>query len=377
MRVAFVDGPLYEYRLPFLKALQMRVDSLHVFVTHLGFDLPESQLRAFGLDVTRLRSPDVNHMARLPFGFSDAQPLDIPWNVLRALSRLQPDVIVSGEMGFRTLQAAAFRRCHPNCRLVIWARVTEHTETARGTVRQVLRRALVRHTDAIITNGSSGHRYLTGLGADPAQVHVVNQASAFGVRLPSRPPAGPVRLLFVGRLIALKGLHLLLPALCEYPPASWELTVVGDGPELERLRTFASRHHLPVNFAGFMPRPRLPELFAANDLFVFPTFSDEWGLVVGEALGAGLPVIGSVYSEAVCEIVEDGVNGWKFKPDDPQSLRAALDRAFEITPAELLHARETVPDSVRNLTPEVMADQFLDVLQATRGTSRAGRLAVP
>ncbi len=48
MRVAFLDGPLFEHRLPFLKAMQDRVDKLRVFVTDLGFDPPESESRVSG-----------------------------------------------------------------------------------------------------------------------------------------------------------------------------------------------------------------------------------------------------------------------------------------------------------------------------------------
>ena len=56
MRVAFMDGHLFEYRLPFLKALRKHVDVLHVFVPGVGFDLPVSELQASGLDVKWIRS---------------------------------------------------------------------------------------------------------------------------------------------------------------------------------------------------------------------------------------------------------------------------------------------------------------------------------
>ena len=50
-------------------------------------------------------------------------------------------------------------------------------------------------------------------------------------------------------------------------------------------------------------------------VLVFPTLADEWGLVVNEALAAGVPVLGSLYSQAVEELVRDGENGWTFRPD--------------------------------------------------------------
>jgi glycosyltransferase involved in cell wall biosynthesis len=235
----------------------------------------------------------------------------------------------------------------------------------------LIRKVLIRHADTIVANGSSGRRYLAGLGADPSRVHVVHQASALDARPRTPRPGGPLRLLFVGRLVSLKGLHLLLPALARYPAGSWSLTVAGDGPEREQLQAFVSRQGLPVEFAGFVPRARLPELFSDHDLLVFPTLKDEWGLVVGEALRAGLPVLGSLYSEAVCEMVVDGVTGWMMRPDRPDSIRAALNRLFAASDAELLRAGELAHQSVRQLSPEAMADQFLDVLRTARNTDPA------
>lgn len=376
MRVAFLDGPLFEYRLPFLKALQERVDRLQVFVAGLGFDLPESELRASELDVSRLRSVSVNRKLRYPLGFSEAAELNLPWNVFRALSRFGPDVVISGEMGLRSLQAAAFRRANADCRLVLWARLSQHSEAGRGSARKLIRRALVRYADAVVTNGRSGHQYLVGLGVDPERVHVVHQASAIDVRPPSGSRERPLRLIFAGRLVTSKGLHLLLPVLSRYPPGTWALTVAGDGPEHRMLQAFASRHHLPVEFTGFVSRARLAGLFADHDVLVFPTLKDEWGLVVGEALRTGLPVLGSIYSEAVCEIIEEGVTGWMMRPDSEQSIGAALDRAFATTPAELVQARKRARDSVQDLTPAIMAEQFLGVLHAARSTGPMDRLAV-
>jgi glycosyltransferase involved in cell wall biosynthesis len=375
VRVALLDNQLFEYRLPFLMALQERVERLRVFVPGLGFDLTESKLRATGLDICQLRSVSVNRTLRYPHGISEASKLDLPWNILHALSHFKPDAVICGEMGLRSLQAAAFRQVNANCRLVIWARVSQHTEAGRGSARKLIRKALVRRIDSIVTNGQSGREYLAGLGADPMCVHVIHQASAIDP-LPHSPGGkDQLRLLFVGRLVTLKGLHLLLPVLSRHAPGTWTLTVVGDGPEYGTLQALVNQWNLPVHFTGFLPRGELPRLFAGHDVLVFPTLKDEWGLVVGEALRAGLPVLGSVYSEAVCEIVEDGVNGWRMRPDNEESIHTAVSRAFAATPAELHQFGELARDSARDLTPEAMAEQFIGVLHSAR--DRAHSLASP
>lgn len=365
MRVAFLDGPLLEYRLPFLAALQKQVGTLGVFVASCGYDLPEHQLRASGLDVSYLRSFSVNRKLRYPLGFVEGVPLDLPCDVLPVLSRFRPDVIISGEIGLRTIQATAYRRMHGDCRLVIWARLSEYSEAGRAH-RTALRKALVRHADAIITNGASGRRYLTGLGIDPSRVHIIHQASALNVKPSFRRPGTPRRLLYVGRLVTSKGLDMLLGTLARYRSTPWTLTIAGDGPERSKLCDFAARERLPVRFRGFVPRAHLPGLFADHDVFVFPTLKDEWGLVVGEALRAGLPVVGSVYSEAVGEILRDGITGWTMRPDRPESIMAALDSALAASSEDLVRIGELARESVWRLTPEAMAEAFAGIAHGVR-----------
>ncbi|MER3439254.1 MAG: hypothetical protein C4346_17615 [Chloroflexota bacterium] len=104
-----------------------------------------------------------------------------------------------------------------------------------------------------------------------------------------------LRLLFVGRLIDLKGVHLALQALAQLPPdvSAATLTVVGDGPERARLEVLAHRLGIAhrVRFAGQLPRDRVLACYQDHDVLLFPTLRDSGGFVVMEAMASGLPVI--------------------------------------------------------------------------------------
>src|SRR5215211_554937 len=94
-------------------------------------------------------------------------------------------------------------------------------------------------------------------------------------------------------------------------------------------------------------------------MLVFPTLADEWGLVVNEAMACGLPVLGSTYSQAVEELVEDGTNGWVFRPDSHEATFNALDRALR-TPHEVLQGmRESARNKVSELDPDVVAQRVV------------------
>lgn len=103
----------------------------------------------------------------------------------------------------------------------------------------------------------------------------------------------PLRVLFVGRLHLLKGVHLLLRALAQIESGKVNLTIVGDGPERKRLLELANRLGLGpvVSFRGQIPRAMLDEVFAAHDVVAAPSLYESGGLSVLEGFAHGLPAI--------------------------------------------------------------------------------------
>jgi glycosyltransferase involved in cell wall biosynthesis len=107
-----------------------------------------------------------------------------------------------------------------------------------------------------------------------------------------------------------------------------------------------------------VPYLELAPYFINSGIFVLPTRSDTWGLVVNEALAAGLPVLGSLYSQAVEELVKPGVNGWTFYADQPKEFQNALTQALSTPVQTLNQMREHARASVQHLTTEFAADQL-------------------
>ncbi len=100
-------------------------------------------------------------------------------------------------------------------------------------------------------------------------------------------------LLFVSRLAREKNVDLLLRALALCPDGSLRLAFAGDGPARGDLQRLAIELGLAdrVKFLGPVDRTALPDLYASADAFVFPSASETQGLVLAEALAAGVPVI--------------------------------------------------------------------------------------
>jgi glycosyltransferase involved in cell wall biosynthesis len=147
-------------------------------------------------------------------------------------------------------------------------------------------------------------------------------------RRPAREP-GEMVFLFCGQMIARKGLDHLLAAFAglagRHPGA--RLLLAGREAELPGLlAALPAEARGRIEYAGFQPPEALPGHFARADVFVLPSRYDGWGVVVNQAIGAGLPVICSDAVGAGHDLVEEGVNGLLFPAGEVAALEACMER---------------------------------------------------
>ncbi len=166
-------------------------------------------------------------------------------------------------------------------------------------------------------------------------------------RTPREP--GTITFLFCGQMIARKGLDHLLAAFATLPENA-RLLLVGREAELPQMLTaLPSAVRARIRYAGFQAPEALPGFFAQADVFVLPSHYDGWGVVLNQALGAGLPVLCSDQVGAGYDLVSPE-NGFTFRADDSQDLAAKM-RHFITTPtltqtlgaASRAHAAEWLP----------------------------------
>lgn len=142
-----------------------------------------------------------------------------------------------------------------------------------------------------------------------------------------RTDDGPVRLLAVGRLVAQKGIDVLLDALARPGLGGMELDVVGDGKWRDALERQAAALGLAgrVRMHGWLDRAVLAEIYRSADAFVLPSRDEGMPNVVLEAMASGLPVVASDVAGAR-DLVVEGQTGFLVPPEDPDALAAALIR---------------------------------------------------
>jgi len=171
------------------------------------------------------------------------------------------------------------------------------------------------------------------------------------------------RLLFSGSLIARKGVDLMLAALERTLAAgvAIEAIFVGDGPLRPQVERLARRYPDRVALIGFTQMNALPDVYARADVLVAPSRHDGWGLVVIEAMAAGMPVLGSDRTGAAVERVTSAC-GWLIPAGDAAALENGL-REIARTPIARLRAMGATARALsRDYTAEAGRDRLLEAI---------------
>ena len=173
--------------------------------------------------------------------------------------------------------------------------------------------------------------------------------------------------LFVGRFAPEKNLVRLLEAYAGYRQtagqSAWGLVLVGSGPLEKELRAQVEKLR-DVVFAGFQQKDTLPAYFGLASCLVLPSISEPWGLVVNEAMAAGLPVLVSNRCGCVPELVQPGVNGYVCDPLDTEEMARLLGVVSSDT-AEAGRMGEASRHIVALYTPETWAQTLADCIERT------------
>jgi len=193
------------------------------------------------------------------------------------------------------------------------------------------RDALARATAVVATSAATARILAADYGVPADRLSVAEPGTA---RAPAAIGSGGpgVALLAVGAVSPRKGYGTLLDALAMLADLPWRLTIAGAldraPDEAERLRTAIAAHGLGdrVVLAGAVDDARLQALYAGADLFVHPALFEGYGMVLGEAMARGLPVVASS-GGASADTLPDTA-GLKAPPGDVAALAAALRRAI-------------------------------------------------
>ncbi|HEX6167225.1 MAG TPA: glycosyltransferase family 4 protein [Acidimicrobiales bacterium] len=198
--------------------------------------------------------------------------------------------------------------------------------------------------------GFSDERIIRGIySCDHARFDAV--AEARGNELPARA------FVFVGRLVPDKGVDVLAEGYRRYRGSTddpWPLLVGGVGPDEDRLAALEG-----VDLLGFVQPDAIPALLARSGCLVLPSRFEPWGVVVHEAVAAGLPVVCTSAAGAASRLVLDGYNGVVVPPGDAGALARALLRISRASEGERRGMTAASRELAHQFTPDRWAAHLL------------------
>ena len=290
-----------------------------------------------------------------------------------ALEQANPDVVaVNGWNNFGSLIAArcCVRRGIP---MVVMSESARQDEP-RTWWKEMMKRRIVDLYSAALVGGQLHVDYLAELGMPRERVFtgydVVDNdyfaQRALEIRnskLEIREKYGLPENYFLAsaRFIEKKNLPRLIRAYAEYRQRSnwdapWDLVLLGDGPLRETLNSQLStlNLHAYVHLPGFRPYGELPVYYALAKALVHPSTTEQWGLVVNEAVASGLPVIVSNRCGCVPELVQD--NGFTFDATDEHELASRLLEMASLSYHDLKQFGEASSRIAERFGPELFGE---------------------
>jgi len=334
MHIAVLFARLGPYHVARLRALSAFHDVLSVELSGENINYAWDPVDNQGLRHVQLF--DQNHRT--------VRPAILRASVGQTLDAHTPDVVaVPGWWDPGAL--AAIEWCLDSGKRVVMMSDSSATDAPRVWWREWPKRRVVELSDAAFVAGSRHVDYMAELGMPRARIFtgydvVDNTHFEAGARR-ARANADQTRtacdlperyFLACCRFVEKKNLPRLITGYAQYRSKHTgdsplrTLVVVGDGPQRDILKDQVEALGIrdSVQFPGFLQYDELPKYYGLADAFVHPSTHEQWGLVVNEAMAAGLPVLVSERCGCAADLVQPGKNGYTFDPYDSGQIAERL-----------------------------------------------------
>ncbi|MHB9836408.1 glycosyltransferase family 4 protein [Paraburkholderia terrae] len=389
----FVIGHLGDYHVPRYEALMRlarrrgdEVSLVEVFGRSGFYSFPQTRRASFF---------EQRHecVTTLENDVSDAggRWLNVFARLTAIIRRMEPDVVVT--LGYDTPYSLwlCFVRRFTRPFGLIYMSDSKADDGPRSSVKEWLKRRLVRRFDAALVAGERHRDYAESLGIPRWRSRVgfdVIDVDQFSRRAAAaHATADDVRrvrdlpqryVLCVSRFVARKNVDVVINAFARSRLADHaiELVLIGQGQDEPMLRTLVSQLELEksVRFLDALPNGEMPAIYGLADFVVLASEFDQWGLCINEAFAASRTAIVTHTCGVARELVMNDTNGYVVEPGNAEMLAARMRTlALDDVLRERLSARARL--SVEQWKPSTFASNLMEladcVLDSDQVISRA------
>jgi glycosyltransferase involved in cell wall biosynthesis len=301
------------------------------------------------------------------------------------LLRYKPDLIFASAFSIWTVIAVLLKPFVDWKVVIIYDGSSSNSDFKDSVLRTTVRKIITQISDGVLANSKAAQCYFVDYLNTPENKVFQNTYLVPDISTLKREPVSSktfpkpkedsnhiISFLFVGQIIERKGIKTFFKALRILKDCGcvhFQVRIIGDGLQLSEYQSLAKIYEIDhlIDWMGWHSYSSLGYFFEVSDVFVFPSFEDCWGMAVLEAMAFGLPVLCSTGAN-VSEVIENGVNGFLFAPDDSESLAKSMKFLLD-NPETVGKMSQASKQFISKLTSDSAAQGFAQVVESLMGTS--------
>lgn len=319
MKVLIVTNIPNPYRIPLFNELNRQLSEKNISLK-IAFGSRTYKRRKYVFEEAGMNF-DYEFLSSTKFHFGNNENTYFTYSgLIRLVNQYKPDVIITNGFALSTVKLW-LRSFISKTKFIIWTGAVKKEGLNYPPLRKLQRKLLMSRCSGYVVYGSKAREYLLEQGVPQEKISVaINTVDTDFFRDETEKEReknysdSKKHLTYVGYLVKRKKVSLLLDAIkiLASQRDDFVLDIVGDGEDRLNLENFVAANKLQnlVVFHGFRQRNQLPLFLARSNCFLFQTDFDVWGLVLNEAMAAGLPCLSSDQAAASFDLIKDGETGF-------------------------------------------------------------------
>jgi glycosyltransferase involved in cell wall biosynthesis len=292
--------------------------------------------------------------------------------LMRTIVKLKPGLIIASGFNLATWKVWLLSFVM-SFRYVIWSGSYPVKGRNDSLLRQWFRKMLLSRCSACIVYGRKAQGYLNQLGITSEKIFTAintvdtaffsQHTEQYRKQVAIKPPYHFCTIgYFSKRKDTLALLHSI-KLLTDINP-NFVLDIIGDGPELNNMKRYVTDNGLDrfVVFHGYKQQEELPTYLASSIGFLFQTGYDIWGLVLNEAMAAGLACLSSINAGSTHDLIEHGRNGFAVDFNQPETVVSIMDELIRNPEKARTIGREAVCTMESKASLSASAQGFLNAI---------------
>lgn len=287
----------------------------------------------------------------------------IPFSLFFKLMIKNPDsLIISGYDSFAYWEALLYAKVFRK-KTILWSGSTLQSSRSKNKIVYLLKRFFINSFDSFYTYGTEATKYIEYFGVDKKDIitgiNCIDTEYFKNKTSNKKSGSNILKFLYVGQLIERKGLENTLKAFSKIENKNWELSIVGKGEDENKIINLVENLNLKNNviFEGFKQKDEIINYYSQSDVFLMPSYSEVWGLVLNEALASGLFCLSSKYAGATIDLIEEGKNGYSIDSLIIEDIEEKITKTFQLD-----ISKKRIKDSF-NVNYEKEANKIIDSIK--------------